>query len=152
MGPQVLIVDDSDREREDIEDFLVDRLTTLKMRLPVFIKAENGRKALEILESGVRPELILLDYHMPEMNGLELIDAIDAKLNLDTPIIVFSSFGEFRREVEKRGRLFYQKGRWDQIEGFYQEAVHSYSEAVKAYSWQLAVKEQPEKEKKKVRA
>jgi len=148
MDPQILIIDDSDREREDIQDFLVERITSKKMRMPNFVQATNGREAFQILESGLRPELILLDYHMPEMNGIELIDEIDSKLGLKTPIIVFSSYGETRKEVEKRGRLFYLKGRWDEIEGFYNEAVHSYSEAVKAYSWQLDVKEKYEKNKK----
>jgi len=33
-------------------------------------EAENGRDAIE-LASRVKPDVLLLDYAMPEMNGLE---------------------------------------------------------------------------------
>ena len=82
---------------------------------------------------------------MPKMNGIELIDEIDAKLGLDTPIIVFSMHIETKHEVEKRGRLFFLKGVRQQVDNFYEEAVLAYKKAIQpsqieAYKWQLAIK------------
>ncbi len=154
MDPIVLIVDDSEREREDMRELLLDRLMESKMRLPVFVEAVNGREAFRMLEGGLKPDLILLDYYMPEMNGLQLIDEIDAKLGLDTPIIVFSTYIEARSEVEKRGRRFYLKGVRQQADDFYEDAVRAYQKALRpsqldAYKRQLALKKQF-KEKKAV--
>jgi CheY-like chemotaxis protein len=145
MDPIVLIVDDSGREREDMRELLLDRLTESSMRLPVFVEAVNGREAFQMLEEGLMPDLILLDYYMPEMNGLQLIDEIDAKLGLDTPIIVFSTYIEAKSEVEKRGRNFYLKGIRQQADDFYEDAVGAYQKALRplqvdAYKRQLAIK------------
>ena len=153
MEPVVLIVDDSEREREDMRELLMDRLMSLKMRLPVFIEATNGREAFELLEHGLRPDLILLDYFMPEMNGIELIDAIDTKLGLSTPIIVFSMYLETRPEIEKRGRHFFLKGIPQEADNFYEDAVAAYKKAlrpsqVEVYKQQLAMHERYEKNKK----
>ena len=41
------------------------------------IEAENGRVALEKVRAE-RPDLILCDWHMPEMNGLDLKRALNA--------------------------------------------------------------------------
>ena len=56
--------------------------------------AENGRQALEALRA--RPvDLVLLDIEMPEMNGYETLDALqaDAKLR-DIPVVMMSSVEE----------------------------------------------------------
>ncbi len=64
-------------------------------------QADNGRQALDAL-SEVRPDLIILDMMMPEMNGLEfcrhLVEGIG---ELDIPILVVSAVSEkaqFMRE------------------------------------------------------
>ena len=56
--------------------------------------AENGRQALESLRA--RPvDLVLLDIEMPEMNGYETLEALqaDAKLR-DIPVVMMSSIEE----------------------------------------------------------
>jgi two-component system chemotaxis response regulator CheY len=39
-------------------------------------EASNGREALEVIQTRGLPELMLVDWNMPEMNGLELIRAM----------------------------------------------------------------------------
>ena len=59
--------------------------------------AENGRLALEIFKSW-RPDLVITDLAMPEMDGLELCFRI--RETSEVPIIVLSVKGEERTKVE----------------------------------------------------
>ena len=53
--------------------------------------AVNGRAALDALQSGPRPSLILLDLHMPVMNGWEFARLAAADPNLaEIPICMVS--------------------------------------------------------------
>jgi adenylate cyclase len=56
--------------------------------------AENGRQALEALRA--RPvDLVLLDIEMPEMNGYETLDALQADPKLrEIPVVMMSSVEE----------------------------------------------------------
>lgn len=50
--------------------------------------AESGQQALQLLEGGLRPHLILLDVTMPEMDGPATLTAIRALDGLaDTPVV-----------------------------------------------------------------
>ena len=42
------------------------------------IEAENGREALDMVREH-KPDLILSDWHMPEMTGIEFLDALNAE-------------------------------------------------------------------------
>ena len=55
--------------------------------------AVNGKEALELIEKH-NPELILTDIMMPFVSGLEVISYVRTKLNLQTPILVFSTAGQ----------------------------------------------------------
>lgn len=55
--------------------------------------AKNGKDAIALIEEH-DPEIILTDITIPFVNGLELISHVRNKLNLQTPIIVFSSSGQ----------------------------------------------------------
>ena len=55
---------------------------------------ENGFQALQILETALTYDVIICDYHMPYINGLETIRLMKEKLNLDLekqPVILLSS-------------------------------------------------------------
>ena len=55
--------------------------------------AINGKEAIELIESH-QPDIILTDIMMPFVSGLEVISHVRNKLDLSTPIIVFSSAGQ----------------------------------------------------------
>jgi len=55
--------------------------------------AVDGKEAVEIIENQ-NLDLIITDIMMPFISGLEVISHIRNKLELDTPIIVFSSAGQ----------------------------------------------------------
>ena len=79
---KVLVVEDSPVVRE----FLV-RVLSSDDDLRVVATATNGKQALATLEK-IRPDVITMDIHMPEMDGLEATRAI---MNAHpTPIVIVS--------------------------------------------------------------
>jgi len=68
---RVLIVDDSRATRAMIGRILKE----LKFET---LEAANGRDALERLRQNGTADLVLVDWNMPEMNGLEFVKAVRA--------------------------------------------------------------------------
>ena len=60
---------------------------------------QDGMAAVEFLERNPPIDLILIDYYLPEVNGLEVTRAIRGK-NIDIPIIFLTSNRDFRLAVE----------------------------------------------------
>ncbi|HUP56953.1 MAG TPA: response regulator [Bdellovibrionota bacterium] len=85
MRASILVVDDDEAIREGLETLLVDEGYEVH-------SAENGQVALELLRSGKRPSLVLLDLMMPVMDGREFcaMCALDAELAA-IPIILFTA-------------------------------------------------------------
>ena len=85
MGKRVLIVDDDMRN--------IFALTSLLERYHMnVVYAENGRDAIEILQNTPGTELVLMDVMMPEMDGLETIQAIRKKAKFKSlPIIALTA-------------------------------------------------------------
>ena len=82
----ILIVDDSRIMRNIVKN------TFSELKIPCqFIEAENGKKAYQTLETN-KIDLILLDWNMPEMDGMEFLRKVrnmpDYK---DLPIIMVTS-------------------------------------------------------------
>jgi CheY-like chemotaxis protein len=68
-------------------------------------KATNGLEALEILAEQM-VDLIITDIHMPEMDGLHLLDEIRASQKLQhIPVIVLTASG-----LESVEKLAFEKG------------------------------------------
>jgi two-component system, response regulator YesN len=70
-------------------------------------EASNGVQALEAIES-LKPDVLIADINMPEMDGVELIKKLRSSQNAIS-IIVLSGFDEYRyvRESMKQGALDY---------------------------------------------
>ncbi len=62
--------------------------------------AVNGREGLELIER-VRPDVIFTDVAMPEMDGLQLADALHARADLASIPIVFVTASLQREQIER---------------------------------------------------
>ncbi|HEX5782769.1 MAG TPA: response regulator [Solirubrobacteraceae bacterium] len=84
-GLRVLVVDDSATNREVVRGYLDPRVTTCD-------QAESGEDALVMLHTaageGAPYEVVVLDYHMPGMDGLELARAIRSTPSLRSARLV----------------------------------------------------------------
>jgi DNA-binding NarL/FixJ family response regulator len=87
MPKSVLIVDDSQIVRKVMRDFL-ETLTDWKIGGEAGDGAEAIQKAMEL-----KPDLILLDFSMPNMNGLEAASVLK-KVLPNVYIILFTMFAE----------------------------------------------------------
>ncbi|HEY8937119.1 MAG TPA: two-component regulator propeller domain-containing protein, partial [Cyclobacteriaceae bacterium] len=90
LGKQILVVDDNETNR-----------MILKMQLEqwklVPLVARSAAHALEILQSNLQIDLIITDYHMPEMDGVEFTRIAKSK-HPKLPVLLLSSLG-----IEKTG-------------------------------------------------
>ncbi|MBW8687454.1 response regulator [Chitinophaga rhizophila] len=66
---EVLIVDDNDNNRRILKDMLSDKGISCT-------EARSGFEALELLAQNYRYDVILMDYHMPYMDGLDTVRRI----------------------------------------------------------------------------
>jgi len=82
----ILVVDDDVLIAMSTVDMLEDLGHTV-------IEANNGAKALEIIERDVPIDLILTDYAMPGMTGLELAHAA-RKLRPGVPVLIATGYAE----------------------------------------------------------
>ena len=88
--PTIIIVDDDDKERRVLN-------LSLKLNYNILL-AQNGKQAVELINNN-RVHLILTDFNMPEMNGLELLRW--AKDNYKTiPVIIMTAYGSIENAVE----------------------------------------------------
>ena len=93
---QILIVDDEHTARFAI-DF------ALRSAGYATAQAHNGKEALTLLRekaSSSQPfDLVIADIQMPDMNGIELIDAMHHE-NIHAPVVVITAFGDKQTLVE----------------------------------------------------
>ena len=73
---RALVIDDSRTVR-----LIIGKILT-ELGLEV-IEASNGREGLEQLRQSAGADLVLVDWNMPEMNGLEFIKAVRAQRAYD---------------------------------------------------------------------
>jgi CheY-like chemotaxis protein len=93
----VLVVDDDAEIRETLVELLEERGYRT-------VAASNGKQALDALQRGERPELILLDMMMPVMDGAQF----RAKQREDSelagiPVVLISAHEDLSKRVRELG-------------------------------------------------
>jgi DNA-binding response OmpR family regulator len=99
--PRVLIVDDEPHTLELLSEFLTAK------RYEV-VTASDGEEALRKVKEE-RPHLILLDVHMPGMNGLEVLQRV-RQIDGEVGVIMVTAAND-----EETGRKALQLGAFDYI-------------------------------------
>jgi CheY-like chemotaxis protein len=90
---EVLVVEDDTDLRESLSQALQDHGF-------IVTQAGNGQQALDLLHSGVRPGVILLDLMMPVLSGWQLRDALREDPALARiPQLVISAFVDEAEQV-----------------------------------------------------
>ncbi|MBU3056231.1 MULTISPECIES: two-component system response regulator RssB [Pseudomonas] len=87
----LLIIDDDEVVRASLAAYLEDSGFSV-------LQASNGLQGLEVFERA-KPDLVICDLRMPQVDGLELIRRISEQ-EVDTPVIVVSGAGVMSDAVE----------------------------------------------------
>ncbi len=90
---RILVADDQEAIRKRVRSILVSKRT-----FEVCAEVPNGREAVEKARE-LKPDLIILDITMPELNGLEAARLI-RQFSPETPIVILS--------VHKSRQLMYE--------------------------------------------
>jgi len=96
----ILVVEDDEDLGELILEVLEREEFQNKTRCHVVL-AIDGREALKVMDI-IKPNLFLLDYYLPRMNGLDLYDRLHAMDGLQEVPAIFISANPPMREIEKR--------------------------------------------------
>ena len=93
----VLVVDDEPAIRQMFEDILTSEGSDV-------VSATDGRAALDLLNDGARPCVILLDLMMPRMNGWQFAAHLQADAALSSlPLAIVAANPRFRADAERLG-------------------------------------------------
>ena len=82
-GLVILVVEDHDDFRETLRAFLFQAGAKVET-------AANGFEALDLLETGIRPDVIVSDIHMPRMDGCELVTVLRRGSFARVPVIALT--------------------------------------------------------------
>jgi CheY-like chemotaxis protein len=93
---KIMIVDDSRDEREllilYLKSFFESMVASNKV-MPEFVEAIDGQQAWSLLtKEKIIPDLMIIDFQMPGMNGVELIEKIKGELKLNSEIVLHSGW------------------------------------------------------------
>jgi CheY-like chemotaxis protein len=91
------IVDD-----EEIDLFITQRILKIKKLAAEISVFRNGNSFLKAIESGAQPDYILLNYRMPDKNGLQIVDELVTRFSKSEsrPFIIITSSTAFTEDIE----------------------------------------------------
>ena len=104
-GARVLVVDD----QADIRELLETILTIKGFEVAT---AEGGTTALQLLSNGERPDLVLLDVQMPDLDGWDTLAHIRDRYGDDGPRVVMCT-----------------------VKGHPRDLIHGWSQGCDGYIW-----------------
>lgn len=87
----ILVVEDGQSQREQLRDFLRSEGHTVA-------EADNGEAAIKTVLSG-HFDLVLLDYKMPGMDGLQVLKEIK-RINSEIDVVIITAYGTIETAVE----------------------------------------------------
>ncbi len=93
MKPKILVIDDEERIRGLLA-------TILQRKGYAVLLAESGQNGLDLFRRE-RPDLLVLDLKLPEMDGITVLQdirSIDAK----TPVVILTGAGTEKTESQAR--------------------------------------------------
>lgn len=94
---KILIIDDSNALRNELR-------LVLEGNSHEVLEAENGVQGLEILSKNPTIDLIVLDIHMPKMDGITMCERIHEKDDLkNIPIVMLTTVA--RPELKEKAKL-----------------------------------------------
>ena len=109
--PKLLIADDSAMNRAMLAEILGDDYT--------YSYAENGVQTIELLERDLDVALVLLDIHMPQMDGFGVLELMKRRRWVDEiPVVIISA-----EENAEYIRCAYDLGAVDYINRPYNAAI-----------------------------
>nr|MBI3614078.1 response regulator [Nitrospirota bacterium] len=94
MGKQILIVDDSATMRQMVS-------FTLASAGFEVVEAGDGKEAVGKLNAGAKPNLVITDLNMPNMDGISLIKAVRAMPSFKfTPVLMLTTESDEGKKKE----------------------------------------------------
>lgn len=89
---KILLVDDEEGIRKILRE-------VLKVKGFIIEEAKNGEEALEKVSKN-KPDLIILDYHMPGLNGWEVYKLLkERKTTRNIPVIILSGYTSLKEKL-----------------------------------------------------
>lgn len=88
---KVLLVDDEQFIRQGLRK-LID---WNQYGYEIEAEAENGEKAIEILENNIEIELVFVDIRMPGMTGIEFIEYVQKNMFRTLQFVILTGYADF---------------------------------------------------------
>lgn len=95
LGKTILIVEDDD----SFGEFLCQAISQETLHQP--LRVADGFQALKVITE-IIPDLVILDYYLPGMNGIELYDQLHAAKRLEHLPAIMTSPGVLEHDIQER--------------------------------------------------
>jgi two-component system chemotaxis response regulator CheY len=96
MGKKILIVDDS-------PTILMSMRGMLERAGHAVSDAANGEAAVSVLKGGLKPDLVITDFHMGAMDGIELVREVRKMASLRfIPVLMVTTESQQAKRMEAK--------------------------------------------------